>query len=71
MTEIEADLAAINARAAPILAEQARLIKALNAGITLIVTVAMVGLWFAACSLADETLKAQDLRNQENISWKR
>ncbi|MBO9099474.1 MULTISPECIES: hypothetical protein [unclassified Rhizobium] len=67
MNKIEADLAAINARAAPILAEQARLIKALNAGISLIITLAAVGIFFA---VAEHQLAEQAKINQE-ITWRR
>lgn len=64
MTEIQADLAAINARAAPILADYSRLIKALNAGITLILTIAAIGIFFA---VAEKQQAEQDRINQEII----
>jgi adenine/guanine phosphoribosyltransferase-like PRPP-binding protein len=66
MTEIQADLDAINARAAPILADYSRLIKALNTGVTLILTIAAIGIFFAVAESHFETV---DRINQEQISW--
>lgn len=66
MSEIQANLAAINARAAPVLAEYQRLIKALNAGVTVILIIAAIGIFFA---VADRQFEDQDRDRQEVISW--
>lgn len=66
MSEIQANLAAINARAAPVLAEYQRLIKALNAGVTVILIIAAIGIFFA---VADRQIADQDRDRQEVISW--
>lgn len=69
MSEIQERLAAINARAAPLLGEYARLTEAVNKAITLILTVAAVGaLTFIAIAPTEQKLKERALINQEQIS---
>lgn len=69
MSEIQARLAEINARAAPLLGEYARLTEAVNKAITLILTVAAVGvLTFIAIAPTEQKLKERALINQEQIS---
>ena len=66
MTDIQARLADINARAASVLEEQARLIGALNKAITLILTVAAVGVLTVICAgQYEQQLRTDALINQE------
>ncbi|WP_416066064.1 hypothetical protein ACK9YZ_06850 [Rhizobium sp. ZK1] len=72
MTDIQARLAEINARAAPVIEEQARLIGALNKAITLILTVAAVGvLTVISFAPTEQQLKVDALINQEQIAWQK
>ncbi|MGR9413123.1 hypothetical protein [Rhizobium leguminosarum] len=72
MTDIQARLAEINARAAPVLEEHTRLVVAVNKAITLILTVAAVGVFtFIAIEPTEQSLKERDVINQEQITWKR
>ena len=68
MTDIQARLAEINARAAPVLEEHTRLIGALNKAITLILTVAAVGvLTVISFAPTEQSLKERAVINQESI----
>lgn len=72
MTDIQARLAEINARAAPVLEERARLIGAINRAITLILTVAAVGvLTFISFAPTEQSLKESAVVNQEQITWQK
>jgi len=72
VTDIQARLAEINARAAPVLEESARLQRALNKAITLILTVAAVGvLTVIAIAPTEHSLKASARINQEQITWQK
>jgi hypothetical protein len=69
MTDIQARLADINARAAPTLDGYSRLIGAINKAITLILTVAAVGVLTVICAgQYEQQLRTDALINQENIS---
>ncbi len=66
MTDIQARLADINARAAPVLEDHVRLIGAINKAITLILTVAAVGvLTFVSFAQTEQQLKERAVINQE------
>ncbi|NKM69202.1 hypothetical protein [Rhizobium laguerreae] len=68
MTDIQARLAEINKRAAPVLEEHARLIDAVNKAITLILAMAAFGvLTFIAIAPTELSLKARAVINQESI----
>lgn len=67
MTDIQARLAEINARVAPIIEENARLTEAVNKAIVLIWIGAAV---FFGAMLAEPQFKIQDLIAQEQVSWK-
>lgn len=72
MTDIQARVAEINTRAAPLLEEYARLTGAVNKAITLILTVAAIGaLTFIAIAPTEQSLKERAVINQEQITWKR
>lgn len=72
MTDIQARLAEINASAVPVLEEQARLIGALNKAITLILTMAAVGvLTFISIAPTEQKLKAGAIDRQEQVSWQK
>lgn len=72
MTDIQAQLADINARAAPVLEGHLRLIGAINKAITLILTVAAVGvLTVLSFAPTEQNLKAGALINQEQIAWQK
>ncbi|WP_246661322.1 hypothetical protein [Rhizobium sp. MHM7A] len=60
---------AINASTAPVIEEYARLTHAVNKAITLILTMAAVGvLTFVSFAPTEQRLKTDALINQENIS---
>ncbi|MFL5015437.1 MAG: hypothetical protein ACJ8EW_04455 [Rhizobium sp.] len=72
MTDIQARLAEINKRVAPIFEEHVRLTDAVNKAITLILTVAAVGvLTFIAIAPTEQSLKASARINQEQFSWQK
>lgn len=69
MTDIQARLAEINKRVAPIFEEHVRLTDAVNKAITLILTVAAVGvLTFIAIAPTEQSLKTDARINQENVN---
>ncbi|MHC2298188.1 hypothetical protein [Rhizobium mongolense] len=65
MTDIQARLADINARAAPLLAERDRLSDAIGKAVVMIIGLSMLGLFYAAGSMADQHFKIEALKNQE------
>ncbi|WEA24064.1 hypothetical protein [Rhizobium binxianense] len=72
MTDIQARLADINKRAAPVLEEHARLTGAVNKAITLVLTVAAFGvLTFIAIAPTEQSLKERAVINQEQITWQK
>ncbi|MBY2986419.1 hypothetical protein [Rhizobium leguminosarum] len=67
MTDIQARLAEINKRVAPVFEEHVRLTDAVNKAITLIFAMAAFGvLTFIAIAPTEQSLKASALVNQEN-----
>ncbi|MCW0014867.1 hypothetical protein [Rhizobium sp. BT-226] len=67
-SDIQARLTDINRRAAPVLEENSRLHAALGKAVTLILTMAAVGvLTFIAIAPTEQSLKASALVNQENV----
>jgi len=69
MTDVQARLAEINKRVAPVFEEHVRLTDAVNKAITLILTVAAVGvLTFISIAPTEQSLKERDVINQEQIS---
>ncbi len=72
MTDIQARLAEINARAEPVLEGYARLHAAVSKGITLILTLAAVGvLTVLSFAPTEQQLKADALSNQEQLTWQK
>lgn len=72
MTEIQETLAEINARSAPVLEECPRLQCAAAKAITLILTMAAVGVLTVICAgLGEQQLKTSALINQEQITWQK
>lgn len=72
MTDIQARLAEINARAEPVLKGYARLHAAISKAITLILTLAAVGvLTFISFAPTEQSLKAEAVSNQEQITWQK
>ncbi|MBY5465246.1 hypothetical protein [Rhizobium leguminosarum] len=73
LSDIQASLAEINRRAAPVLEGHTRLIGAANKAITLVLTVAAVGvLTFIAIAPTEQSLKAKAVDCQEAcISWQK
>lgn len=72
MTDISARIAALQQREAEARSERARLIGALNKAITLILTVAAVGvLTLISIAPTEQKLKADALINQEQITWQK
>ncbi len=73
MTDIQARLADINKRAAPVLEEHARLTGAANKAITLVLTVAAFGvLTFIAIAPTEQSLKASAIDCQEAcVTWQK
>lgn len=68
MTDIQTRLDDINRRAAPVLDEYARLQRALNKAITLILTMAAFGVLTAlAFAPTEQSLKERAVINQESI----
>ncbi|MGR9386407.1 hypothetical protein [Rhizobium leguminosarum] len=72
-SDIQARLADINRRAAPVLEEHTRLIGAANKAITLILTVAAFsGLTFIAIAPTEQSLKAKAVDCQEAcVTWQK
>ncbi|MBY5682683.1 hypothetical protein HFO32_11000 [Rhizobium leguminosarum] len=69
LSDIQARLADINRRAAPVLEENGRLTGAVNKAVTLILATAAFGvLTFIAISPTEQSLKASALVNQENVN---
>lgn len=67
LSDIQARLADINRRAAPVLGEHARLTGAVNKAVTLIFAMSAFGvLTFIAIAPTEQSLKASALVNQEN-----
>ncbi|WSH67061.1 hypothetical protein U8Q05_11895 [Rhizobium ruizarguesonis] len=72
LTDIQARLADINRRAAPVLEENSRLHAALGKAVTLILTVAAVGLLTVVSLMpTEQQLKSNALDNQEQITWQK
>lgn len=72
MTDIQARLAEINARAEPVLEGYARLHAAVSKAVTLIFTLAAVGVLTVICAgLGEQQLKTSALINQEQITWQK
>lgn len=72
LSDIQARLADINRRAAPVLEENSRHHAALGKAITLILTVAAAGvLTFIAIAPTEQSLKASARTNQEQITWQK
>ncbi|MGO4196886.1 hypothetical protein AB4Z13_16135 [Rhizobium sp. YAF28] len=72
MTDIQARLAEINARAEPVLEGYTRLHAAVSKAITLILTLAAVGvLTFVSFAPTEQQLKADALSNQEQLTWQK
>ncbi|TBY90460.1 hypothetical protein E0H40_12790 [Rhizobium leguminosarum bv. viciae] len=72
LSDIQVRLADINRRAAPVLEENSRLHGALGKAVTLILTMAAVGvLTFIAIAPAEQSLKASARINQEQITWQK
>lgn len=72
MTDIQARLADINRRAAAAIEERARLQAALGKAITLILTMAAVGvLTVIAIAPTEQSLKASARINQKQITWQK
>ncbi|MGR9076218.1 hypothetical protein [Rhizobium leguminosarum] len=71
-SDIQARLADINRRAAPVLEEHTRLVGAANKAMTLIFTVAAFGLLtFIAIAPTEQSLKDSARINQEQITWQK
>ncbi|TBB27299.1 hypothetical protein ELH48_09120 [Rhizobium ruizarguesonis] len=72
LSDIQARLADINRRAAPVLEENSRLHAALGKAVTLILTVAAVGLLTVVSLMpTEQQLKSNALDNQEQITWQK
>lgn len=72
MTDIQGRLADINRRAEPVLEGYARLHTAISKAITLILTLAAVGvLTVLSFAPTEQSLKASALINQEQITWQK
>ncbi len=72
MTDIQARLAEINARAEPVLEGYARLHAAISKAVTLILTLAAVGvLTVLSFAPTEQSLKASALIKQEQITWQK
>lgn len=72
MTDIQARLAEINARAAPIIEENVRLTEAINKAITLVLAMAAVGVFTViAIAPTEQSLKARAIINQEQVTWQK
>ncbi|QJS27431.1 hypothetical protein [Rhizobium ruizarguesonis] len=72
MTDIQARLADINRRVAPVLEEHARLTDAVNKAVTLILAMAAFGvLTFIAIAPTEQSFKAGAVINQEQITWQK
>ncbi|TAX45970.1 hypothetical protein ELI02_30135 (plasmid) [Rhizobium leguminosarum] len=72
LSDIQIRLADINHRAAPVLEENSRLHAALGKAITLILTIAAVGLLtVVAVAPTEQKLKSNALDNQEQITWQK
>ncbi|MGO7779445.1 hypothetical protein ACC717_04855 [Rhizobium ruizarguesonis] len=72
ISDIQARLADINRRAAPVLEENSRLHAALGKAATLILTIAAVGLLTVVSLMpTEQQLKSNALDNQEQITWKK
>lgn len=68
MSDIQARVAEINTRAAPVLEEYTRLTGAVNKEITLILTMAAVGVFTFICAgQYEQQLKTSELINQESF----
>lgn len=72
LSDIQARLADINRRAAPVLEENSRHHAALGKAITLILAMAAFGvLTFIAIAPTEQSLKASARINQEQITWQK
>ncbi|MBY3228579.1 hypothetical protein [Rhizobium laguerreae] len=72
LSDIQARLAEINKRAAPVLKENSRLHAALGKAATLILTIAAVGLLTVVSVMpTEQQLKSNALDNQEQITWQK
>ncbi|MBY5657141.1 hypothetical protein [Rhizobium leguminosarum] len=71
-SDIQARLADINRRAAPVLEENGRLHAAAGKAVTLILIIAAFGvLTFIAIALTEQSLKERAVINQEQITWQK
>ncbi|MGO7686234.1 hypothetical protein ACC696_16440 [Rhizobium ruizarguesonis] len=72
LSAIQARLADINRRAAPVLEENSRLHAALGKAITIVLTIAAVGLLTVVSLMpTEQQLKSNALDNQEQITWQK
>jgi hypothetical protein len=72
LSDIQARLADINRRAAPVFDDHARLTSAVNKAVTLILAMAAFGvLTFIAIAPTEQSLKAGAVINQEQITWQK
>ncbi|MGO6879436.1 hypothetical protein ACC734_17090 [Rhizobium ruizarguesonis] len=72
LSDIQIRLADINRRATPVLEENSRLHAALGKAITLILTIAAVGLLTVVSLMpTEQQLKSNALDNQEQITWQK
>jgi hypothetical protein len=72
LSDIQARLADINRRAAPVLEENSRLYAALGKAVTVVLTIAAVGLLTVVSLISTEQqLKSHALDNQEQITWQK
>lgn len=72
MSDIQGRLNDINLRVAPVLEEYTRMIAAINKAVTLILTIAAVGvITVIAIAPTEQSLKARATINQEvSVQWK-
>ncbi|MGR9149640.1 hypothetical protein ACU8MT_09275 [Rhizobium leguminosarum] len=72
LSDIQVRLADINRRAGPVLEENSRLHAALGKAITLVLTIAAVGLLTVVSLMpTEQQLKSNALDNQEQITWQK
>ncbi|WP_028732106.1 hypothetical protein [Rhizobium leguminosarum] len=72
LSDIQIRLADINRRAAPVLEGHARLTGAVNKAVTLVLTIAAVGLLTVVSLMpTEQQLKSHALDNQEQITWQK
>ena len=69
MTEIQARLSSINTLVTAHIANQFRIINALNAAVIVIWAISLFGAWYSLGSWADDSSRVWLLEHQEQISW--